>query len=151
MISIDEPLPPIDMCVAAALDAVKAGVALPWGTTEAPVEGITAGTPCTAGVSTGEAGARVPVVGDDVGAKSTTTDPGSDPATESTSSSASRSTDATTATLPEHPRRVISLLNFEKALKEVTPSSSGSLGTLSKLRKWNNEFGEGKRDKKKAL
>jgi len=44
--------------------------------------------------------------------------------------------------------RLIALRNFEKALKEITPSSSESLGSLSELRKWNDEFGEGRRDKK---
>jgi len=28
-------------------------------------------------------------------------------------------------------------------LQEITPSASESLGTLSSLRKWNEEFGEG--------
>ena len=151
MISIDDPLPPIDLCVAAALDAVKEGVTLPWGATETSVEGIHANTPCTTDVSAGEAGARVSVVNDNVGARSTTTDSGSDSATESHSSSASRSTDATSEALSEHPRRVISLSNFEKALKEITPSSSESLGTLTKLRKWNDEFGEGKKEKRRPV
>ncbi|KAI0278817.1 hypothetical protein BC826DRAFT_1113173 [Russula brevipes] len=35
--------------------------------------------------------------------------------------------------------------NFAKALKEIMPSASKSLGTLADLRKWNNEFGEGQK------
>lgn len=45
--------------------------------------------------------------------------------------------------------RVLHLHNFAKALKEITPSSSESLGSLAELRKWNDEFGEGRRDKKR--
>jgi hypothetical protein len=46
---------------------------------------------------------------------------------------------------------VVSLSNFEKALKEITPSSSEFLGTLSELRKWNIEFGRGKREKRRNM
>lgn len=45
--------------------------------------------------------------------------------------------------------RVLQLHNFTQALKEITPSSSEALGSLSDLRKWNDEFGEGRRDRKK--
>jgi hypothetical protein len=37
-----------------------------------------------------------------------------------------------------------------KALKEITASASESLGTLADLRKWNDEFGEGRKDKKRV-
>ena len=47
--------------------------------------------------------------------------------------------------------RVLQPHNFEKALKEITPSSSESLGSLSALRKWNEEFGEGRVKKKKIM
>ena len=52
---------------------------------------------------------------------------------------------------PKQLCQVISLSNFEQALKEITPSSSESLGTLSELRKWNDEFGEGKMDKGRSM
>lgn len=39
--------------------------------------------------------------------------------------------------------RVLAARHFAKALHEITPSASESLGTLSSLRKWNDEFGEG--------
>ncbi|KAF9532249.1 hypothetical protein CPB83DRAFT_847511 [Crepidotus variabilis] len=45
--------------------------------------------------------------------------------------------------------RVLHLRHFIQALKEITPSSSESLGSLAELRKWNEEFGEGRRDRKK--
>lgn len=141
----------IDLCVAAALDAVKAGVTLPWGATETPVEGTPASTPSTVDISAGEAGARIPVIESDIDAQPTTEDPAFESVTESPSPSASSSPDETTEALPEHIPRVISLSNFEKALKEITPSSSESLGTLSELRKWNDEFGEGKREKRRNM
>ena len=37
------------------------------------------------------------------------------------------------------------------AMKEITPSSSEVLGSLADLRKWNEEFGEGRREKKKQV
>jgi hypothetical protein len=48
-------------------------------------------------------------------------------------------------------KRVLGAHHFTKALTEITPSASESLGTLSDLRKWNEEFGEGtKRRTKKS-
>jgi hypothetical protein len=86
---------------------------------------------------------------------STMTDPTSTSTIESPSL-VSSSADASSASpepeaTHERPLRVISLSNFEQALKEITPSSSESLGTLSELRKWNDEFGEGKRDKRRNM
>ncbi|KZP24799.1 AAA-domain-containing protein [Athelia psychrophila] len=51
--------------------------------------------------------------------------------------------------IPEPHTRILSLHNFDKALKEITPSSSESLGSLAGLRKWNDEFGEGKKGNKR--
>lgn len=47
--------------------------------------------------------------------------------------------------------RVLNSSHFAQALKEITPSSSEALGTLSDLRKWNEEFGEGHKNKKRRL
>lgn len=47
--------------------------------------------------------------------------------------------------------RVVSWHNFEKALKEISPSSSESLGSLADLRKWNEEFGEGRKGRKQVV
>jgi hypothetical protein len=47
-------------------------------------------------------------------------------------------------------KRILRPHNFTKALKEITPSASESLGTLLDLRKWNDEFGEGRKRKKQA-
>ncbi|KAF7969020.1 hypothetical protein HWV62_28630 [Athelia sp. TMB] len=51
--------------------------------------------------------------------------------------------------VPEPHNRILQLHNFDKALKEITPSSSEALGSLADLRKWNDEFGEGKKGKKR--
>lgn len=145
----------VDLCVAAALDAVKAGVALPWRTAKTSNQGAPAITPSDA--PAGEAGARVLEIENDMDARSeSSTDPASSSTIESPSLSASSSAGANSASPEpeaalERPLRVISLLNFEQALKEITPSSSESLGTLSELRKWNDEFGEGKREKRRNM
>ena len=48
-------------------------------------------------------------------------------------------------------QRTLHLRNFEKALKEITPSASESLGSLAELRKWNEEFGEGRKQRKQVV
>ena len=45
--------------------------------------------------------------------------------------------------------RTLHFRNFTKALKEITPSSSEALGSLVELRKWNEEFGEGRKERKR--
>jgi hypothetical protein len=47
--------------------------------------------------------------------------------------------------------RTLHVRHFNKALREITPSSSESLGSLSALRKWNEEFGEGQMKKRKVM
>ena len=139
-------MPPTDLCVAAALDAVKAGVTLPWGAAKTPADGtVSPGPPVAAADIPGEAGARILIVENDVDAWD------EPPVAAGPSSTGASSASPETEATPEHPPRVISLSNFEKALKEITPSSSESLGTLSELRKWNDEFGEGKREKRRNM
>jgi len=36
-------------------------------------------------------------------------------------------------------------------LPHITPSSSESLGTLGELRKWNDEFGGGRKEKRRQM
>lgn len=144
----DGPLPSIDLCVAAALDAVKAGVTLPWGKAKTPTEGTASVTSPVVTVDvSGEAEARVLVVENDPDAWDESPAPTDPPSASNTEPLSPPSSSEAEATL----RRVISLSNFEKALREITPSSSESLGTLSELRKWNDEFGEGKREKKRNM
>jgi hypothetical protein len=47
------------------------------------------------------------------------------------------------------PSRTLYFQHFTQALKEITPSSSETLGSLSDLRKWNEEFGEGRRNRRR--
>jgi hypothetical protein len=63
-----------------------------------------------------------------------------DGATQSSEDSAASTTE----------RRILGPHNFAKALREITPSASESLGTLADLRRWNDEFGEGRKRKKQV-
>ena len=47
--------------------------------------------------------------------------------------------------------RSLAWRNFEQALKEIPPSASEALGSLAELRKWNDEFGEGRKAKKRQV
>ena len=123
---------------------------LPWGNSTTPTEGTAAASPASAADASGEAGARVLVVENDADTLDEFSNSADTPLASATESSPPP-TPEEVETTPEHPRRVISFSNFEKALKEITPSSSESLGTLSELRKWNDEFGEGKREKKRNM
>ncbi|KAF8894538.1 hypothetical protein BD779DRAFT_1501633 [Infundibulicybe gibba] len=119
------------LCVAAALDAVKERVDLPWKSLVKDAQestGAAASGPTPAPETALDAEANAP--------------PASRSSAESTP--APNQTDE-----PTHSSRMLHLRNFTKALKEITPSSSESLGSLSELRKWNEEFGEGRRDRKR--
>ncbi|KAG6878708.1 hypothetical protein C0993_011523 [Termitomyces sp. T159_Od127] len=118
------------LCVSAALDAVKENVKLPWATTSsvaAPSTQLSEGT--------------------------MSTDASSAPSNAVDSPSASSGAEALPVVVEsfptEQPTRILHLHNFAKALKEITPSSSESLGSLAELRKWNEEFGEGNSNKKR--
>ena len=132
---------------------------MPWRAIKTSDQGAPVITLPAADMQAGEAEARVLVIENDVdawGQSSTMTDPASTSTVESPPLLVSSSADASSAspepeaTLERSPR-VVSLSNFEQALKEITPSSSESLGTLSELRKWNDEFGEGKREKRRNM
>lgn len=85
----------------------------------------------------------------------------SDPSSTTATAEATEATETTEVASPEltaeeedatpTPQRVLHPRNFAKALKEITPSSSESLGSLSELRKWNEEFGEGRKERKKQV
>ncbi|KAI0273698.1 hypothetical protein BC834DRAFT_223103 [Gloeopeniophorella convolvens] len=76
------------------------------------------------------------------------------PPGEDSSTTASAEQEDVTQTPENSPtspqRRVLRPHNFAKALKEITPSASESLGTLADLRRWNDEFGEGRKRKKQV-
>ncbi|KAJ7632559.1 hypothetical protein FB45DRAFT_912768 [Roridomyces roridus] len=89
------------LCVAAALDAVKENVVVPWSTAAA------------------------------------------------TDSSSATAEDGAVPPPPTTVPRTLHIRHFDKAFKEITPSSSEVLGSLADLRKWNAEFGEGRGNKKR--
>jgi len=103
----------LDLCVSAALDAVKENVSVPW-----VVE-------------------RTKSPSQDTSHKSNVDGDG---ATQPSDDSAASATQ----------RRILRPHNFAKALREITPSASESLGTLADLRRWNDEFGEGRKRKKQV-
>lgn len=149
----------LDLCVAAALDAVKERVAVPWASSTTSTTALPLAAPQTpepAPPST-EAPSPTPdsvleptveVADADVSSEAAAVLP-----TIVSEPSASATTDTAVAEPSAEevkPPRELSWHNFAKALKEITPSASESLGTLADLRKWNEEFGEGRKDKKRV-
>lgn len=137
----------IDVCVAAALDAVKEGVTLPWAhVSTAPVVDTPATTTPPTAPSPEAVVFEEPAPAPSIPDESPSTDPPeatlsdspdfSDPASPSPPSTPSAPTPTTSP-------RILRPHHFTKALHEITASTSESLGTLSDLRKWNEEFGEG--------
>ncbi|KAL1707774.1 P-loop containing nucleoside triphosphate hydrolase protein [Schizophyllum commune] len=119
------------LCVSAALDAVKELVTVPWASTTKPVAPSVSEAEAT---STSE-----PLASTD-----------SAPVDKADAPAESQKSDAPTPDpKPTTPPRVLNLRHFEKAMKEITPSSSEALGSLAELRKWNDEFGEGRKDKRR--
>jgi hypothetical protein len=117
-----------DLCVSAALDAVKENVLLPWSPTDLPHGSL-------------------PPLQRDISPQFVSSDPCASSSPSPSPSDSSSSTSPSNGQLPL--LRTLRLRNFTKALKEITPSSSEALGSLADLRKWNDEFGEGRRDKKR--
>ncbi|EIW85015.1 AAA-domain-containing protein [Coniophora puteana RWD-64-598 SS2] len=117
------------LCVSAALDAVKEDVTVPWSvqptpsSSDAPLE---KGAPQALKVAPGEPASQAESQG---------------PSKEQTTSEQSSGSQP----------RVLLLKHFEKALKEITPSSSEALGSLADLRKWNEEFGQGRKGRKQQV
>jgi hypothetical protein len=109
----------LDLCVSAALDAVKENVSVPWVVERSQNPPSAKGTSQMSNVN-----------GD-----------GGDGATRSSPEDSAASTTE---------RRILRPHNFAKALREITPSASESLGTLVDLRRWNDEFGEGRKRKKQV-
>ncbi|KAJ8520421.1 hypothetical protein ONZ45_g2750 [Pleurotus djamor] len=118
------------LCVSAALDAVKETVQVPWAAskTDIPASGLNQHSPLIHDTTNDTVAPLVDGEPQIDPTSPTEADPEAKPVLE----------------------RTLALRNFDKALKEITPSSSESLGTLSDLRKWNDEFGEGRKDRKKV-
>lgn len=141
----------VDLVVAAALDAVKENVEVPWRTTREKegVKVVEVSSETAASVAPDATSSDTPVPG----TQTTTVEPASKPANSPTTASIPSSTppyDTSSTLTPPTPAsftRTLSERHFARALKEITPSASEALGTLSDLRKWNAEFGGGERKK----
>jgi SpoVK/Ycf46/Vps4 family AAA+-type ATPase len=138
----------IDLCVAAALDAVKEHAKLPWSVPR----GISlddSPTPVFYSAHTdgllksSETTKTVEVLLPSDQSKPQHVSP-NELLESSTSGSDVDETES-------GPIRVLRMVHFEKALKEITPSASEQMGTLADLRKWNEEFGEGGRKRGKRI
>lgn len=148
-----------DLCVSAALDSIKEHLQLPWSSRHnaaAPAPPLTALLSTEVGPSDGlKDVSETPKVAIENPPRTDKTD-----VVESLDRHSENKTPSEVASNPETPkdlegpdasrkRRTLHLHNFTQALKEITPSSSESLGSLADLRKWNEEFGEGRKDRKK--
>ncbi|QRV95294.1 AAA family ATPase [Ceratobasidium sp. AG-Ba] len=124
------------LCVAAAMDALKEGVKLPWlAKNDKPDEG----SPSKANIENDPKLKK-----DDLSDDET-------PLYKSDPNSESPSAPSTGVTTPEEKPetikpRVLFNRHFARALMDVAPSSSESQGAMSELRKWNTQFGTGARD-----
>jgi hypothetical protein len=141
----------IDLCVAAALDALKESVKLPWET------GRTLQSKYS-GTTAADSSEKSPTKANSTpGALSSI--PSSMPPFDS-SSAVSASTPLTEASLadttasegsePEStviPKRILTERHFASALMSITPSSSETQGSLSELRKWDTQYGTGARNR----
>ena len=155
---------PVDLCVSAALDAVKERVTVPWRPSASSSSSSPASTEAKPEGDKLKAASTSRIVGEQQGSfgviedKATTKEgkPAEEPAATSTSTftegsdPASASQDNASASEVPHSRS-LAWRNFEQALKEITPSASESLGSLAELRKWNDEFGEGRKARKKQV
>ncbi|CAE6414221.1 unnamed protein product [Rhizoctonia solani] len=145
-----------NLVVAAALDAVKENVSLPWRNGDADNKDKDKDKEKVADVPKADAANVAPdATSSDtpVPGTQTVTKPlvvQSTQATETNTGSTTETTAAATSTRPideSTPARRLRGEHFTRALKEITPSASEALGTLADLRKWNAEFGGGDRKK----
>ncbi|TRM57547.1 hypothetical protein BD626DRAFT_464684 [Schizophyllum amplum] len=144
------------LCVSAALDAVKETVTVPWSNTSKPASEVReAEVVSQAEPSAEEASAPEPASAAEPASQSGNAAPESQSAPEASSTVEPSTSKDPASSAPaieeksELPPRVLSLRHFEKAMREITPSSSESLGSLAELRKWNDEFGEGRKDRRR--
>ncbi|CAE6414667.1 unnamed protein product [Rhizoctonia solani] len=142
-----------NLVVAAALDAVKENISLPWRTGSADGKGKDveklADIPKVdaTNVAPDATSSDTPVPGTQtIVAQPSASEPVQ--VTETNPGLTAETTDTATQTTTEStPARRLRNEHFARALKEITPSASEALGTLADLRKWNTEFGGGDRKK----
>lgn len=156
--------------MSAALDAVKERVDVPWRQAKKVLEDATTSvdaisTGTTSASSTTDATEVLPTAApsaEPVDASSSepveasSSEPAEASSSELSPSEPSSVPDTNVFPTPEaspdiHPLRVLHWRHFTAALKEITPSSSETLGSLADLRKWNQEFGEGRTERKKQV
>ncbi|KAG9125205.1 hypothetical protein FRC07_008570 [Ceratobasidium sp. 392] len=140
------------LCVAAAMDALKESVQLPWLTKKE-------GSKDTAGTKSENTLKSKPTAEETTEAEKDPSrfdepDKGSslyssDPNSEAPSSPSTGATTPEEKLEPPKPR-ILGFRHFLRALKDVAPSSSESQGSLSELRKWNTQFGTGGHDQPRA-
>ncbi|KAK0210669.1 hypothetical protein DFS33DRAFT_1378651 [Desarmillaria ectypa] len=144
------------LCVSAAVDAVKEHVELPWlvsnamAKAEQPVDNSDA--PTDASTDTTAPKTRRRKKSDPEESSALASEESSSEPAETNKPESEESKSESAETMPERGEtvtRTLSYRHFSKALKEITPSSSEATGTLAALRKWNEEFGEGRRDRKR--
>ncbi|QRV80906.1 AAA family ATPase [Ceratobasidium sp. AG-Ba] len=137
-----------NLCVAAAMDALKETVKLPWvSKSQEPKETAITGLN---GLPINKLLAKTKIASEKDSVKSESSDDESsvqtsDPNSESPSSPSSGATTPEEKPEPLKPR-ILSARHFTRALMDVAPSSSESQGSLSELRKWNTQFGTGTRE-----
>lgn len=162
----------IDLCVSAALDAVKELVKVPWLTHTqigAPATDkskiVTEATEITQEEPSATPAEEATIPAPEVEVSLEITSDKNEISTETSQAveEAVADTSVTVETVdasgdapatvddatPTGHVRTLHLRNFLKALTEITPSSSESLGSLGDLRKWNEEFGEGRNDRRR--
>ncbi|KAG8724144.1 hypothetical protein FRC09_000102 [Ceratobasidium sp. 395] len=159
------------LCVAAAMDALKESVKLPWAVKkEEPQDAPSSNETPTADASKStpakeEAKEEVKEEAKEPEKEATKTpssnksDDGSSLYSSTDLSPSPASSDTTTPDEPEPAKkaepeppkpRILEARHFLRALMDVAPSSSESQGSLSELRKWNLQFGTGARDQPKS-
>ncbi|CAE6490353.1 unnamed protein product [Rhizoctonia solani] len=140
-----------NLVVAAALDAVKEKISLPWRTRSGSEKGsekqeiADAPEVDAANVAPDATSSDTLAPGTQTVTESSTTTP-AQTTEESSTETKTPSTPVQLADAPT-PARTLRNEHFSRALKEITPSASEALGTLADLRKWNAEFGGGDRKK----
>jgi hypothetical protein len=132
------------LCVSAALDAVKERLVVPWGHPSGKLAADSMGDPSSEPVASTSTPTFVE--------SGPSSDRGSAPAIPSSPPPLDvESTLGETTSNPLPHQRILHRRHFTKALKEITPSSSEFLGTLADLRRWNEEFGEGRTNRRRQV
>ncbi|KAG8772080.1 hypothetical protein FRC12_003249 [Ceratobasidium sp. 428] len=137
-----------NLCVAAAMDALKESVKLPWLTKKEDSKDIVGAK--SEDTLKPKPAAKETTEPEKSTSKSDDSDDGpSNPNSEAPSSPSTGAITPEEKAEPSKPR-ILGARHFLRALMDVAPSSSESQGSLSELRKWNTQFGTGERDRPRA-